>query len=87
VLLAHQHIWSEGRAATVEELLLCHTPEHVEFVRSVEDAVWLDGETLCTATTFEAASLAAGTAIEAALRPTLIVDTTLFVWPPITITW
>jgi len=68
VLLAHQHIWSEGRAATVEELLLCHTPEHVEFVRSVEDAVWLDGETLCTATTFEAASLAAGTAIEAALR-------------------
>jgi len=37
-------------------------------VRSVEDAVWLDGDTLCTATTFEAASLAAGTAIEAALR-------------------
>ena len=28
----------------------------------------LDGETVCTATTFEAASLAAGTAIEAALR-------------------
>jgi acetoin utilization deacetylase AcuC-like enzyme len=68
VLLAHQHIWSEGRAATVEELRLCHSSEHVEFVRSVEDAVWLDEETLCTATTFEAASIAAGTAIEAALR-------------------
>jgi acetoin utilization deacetylase AcuC-like enzyme len=68
VLLAHQHIWSEGRAATVEELLSCHTAEHVELVRSVEDAVWLDGDTVCTATTFEAASLAAGTAVEAALR-------------------
>jgi acetoin utilization deacetylase AcuC-like enzyme len=68
VLLAHQHIWSEGRAATGEELLLCHTPEHVELVRAVEDAVWLDADTICTPTTFEAAALAAGTAIEAALR-------------------
>jgi acetoin utilization deacetylase AcuC-like enzyme len=68
VLLADQHIWSEGRAATVEELLLCHTTEHVELVRSVEAALWLDGDTICTASTFEAAALAAGTAIEAALR-------------------
>ena len=68
MLLAHQHIWSEGRAATVEELLLCHTAEHVELIRGVEDALWLDGDTVCTATTFEAAALAAGTAIEAALR-------------------
>jgi acetoin utilization deacetylase AcuC-like enzyme len=37
-------------------------------VRAVDDAVWLDGDTVCTATSFEAASLAAGTAIEAALR-------------------
>jgi acetoin utilization deacetylase AcuC-like enzyme len=68
VLLAHQHIWSEGRAATVEELMSCHTAEHVDLVRSIEDAVWLDGDTVCTATTFDAASLAAGTSIEAALR-------------------
>ena len=68
MLLAHQHIWSEGRAATTEELLACHTPEHVELVRAVDDAVWLDGDTICTPTTFEAASLAAGTAIEAAVR-------------------
>ena len=67
-MLAHQHIWSEGRAATVEELQLCHTAEHVELVHGIEDAVWLDGDTICTATTFEAAALAAGTAIEAALR-------------------
>ncbi len=61
-------MWSEGRAASEEELLLCHTAEHVGLVRDVEDAVWLDGDTLCTATTYEAAALAAGTAIEAALR-------------------
>ena len=40
----------------------------MELVRGVDDAVWLDGDTICTPTTFEAASLAAGTAIEAALR-------------------
>jgi acetoin utilization deacetylase AcuC-like enzyme len=68
VLLAHQHVWSEGRAATEEELLLCHTAEHVEVVRTVEETVWLDPDTICTPTTFEAAVLAAGTAIEAALR-------------------
>ena len=68
MLLAHQHVWSEGRAATEEELLLCHTAEHVALVREVEEPVWLDGDTICTATTFEAAALAAGTAVEAALR-------------------
>jgi acetoin utilization deacetylase AcuC-like enzyme len=68
VLLEQRHDWSEGRAATDEELLLCHTAEHVELVREVEDPVWLDGDTVCTETTFDAASLAAGTAIEAALR-------------------
>jgi acetoin utilization deacetylase AcuC-like enzyme len=68
VLLAHQHAWSEGRAATTEELLLCHTVEHVEYVRAIEGRVWLDADTLGNGTTFEAASLAAGTSIEAALR-------------------
>jgi acetoin utilization deacetylase AcuC-like enzyme len=68
VLLEHQDVWSEGRAATIGELQLCHTAEHVELVRAVEDQVWLDGDTVCTATTFEAAALAAGTAIEAALH-------------------
>ena len=67
-LLEHQYVWSEGRAATAEELQLCHTAEHVDLVRDVKDQVWLDPDTVCTATTFEAAALAAGTAIEAALR-------------------
>jgi acetoin utilization deacetylase AcuC-like enzyme len=49
-------------------LLLCHTPEHVALVRDIEEPVWLDGDTICTATTFEAAALAAGTAVEATVR-------------------
>ena len=68
VVLAHQHVSSEGRAASEDELLLCHTAEHIELIRGTEAPVWLDGDTLCTATTYEAAALAAGTAIEAALR-------------------
>jgi acetoin utilization deacetylase AcuC-like enzyme len=67
VLLEQQQVWSQGRPATVEELRLCHTAEYVELVRAVEDQLWLDGDTVCTSTTFEAAALAAGTAIEAAL--------------------
>ena len=59
--------WREGRAATEEELLLCHTREHVARVRAIEDTTWLDYDTIATATTYEAATLAAGTAIEAAL--------------------
>jgi acetoin utilization deacetylase AcuC-like enzyme len=61
-------VWSEGRAASEEELLLCHTADYVAFVRGVEEPVLVDEETICSATTFEAASLAAGTAVEAALR-------------------
>jgi acetoin utilization deacetylase AcuC-like enzyme len=49
-------------------LLLCHTPEHVRRVRSVTEPTWLDYDTICTETTWEAARLAAGTAVEAALR-------------------
>lgn len=57
----------EGRAAREDELLLCHTAEHVERIRAVASRTWLDGDTVASETTFEAAALAAGTAIEAAL--------------------
>src|SRR5579864_1447370 len=42
VLLDHQHLWSEGRTATEEELLLVHTPEHVARIRAVAEPGWLD---------------------------------------------
>jgi acetoin utilization deacetylase AcuC-like enzyme len=68
VLLEHFHGWKEGRAATEDELLLVHRGEHIAHVRSVSEPTWLDYDTLATATTYEAAALAAGTAIEAALH-------------------
>jgi acetoin utilization deacetylase AcuC-like enzyme len=37
-------------------------------VQATEDPTWLDYDTICTETTWEAARLAAGTAIEAAVR-------------------
>jgi len=67
VLLEHLPAAREGRAATEEELLLCHTREHVARVRAIEETTWLDYGTVGSATTYEAAALAAGTAIEAAL--------------------
>ncbi len=47
-------------------MLRCHTPGLVERVRSFRG--WLDHDTICTETTFDAALLAAGAAIEAARR-------------------
>jgi acetoin utilization deacetylase AcuC-like enzyme len=60
--------WSEGRAATEEELRLCHTEAHIRLVRETAEPRWLDGDTIASETTYEAAALAAGTAIEAALQ-------------------
>ena len=58
----------EGRAATDEELLLCHSASHLERMRSIDEWTLLDGDTVAGPTTDEAARLAAGTAIEAARR-------------------
>jgi acetoin utilization deacetylase AcuC-like enzyme len=52
--------------ATEADVLRCHTAELVERVRSAPG--WLDADTICTETTFEAALLAAGAAIEAVRR-------------------
>src|SRR5207253_2923630 len=60
--------WTEGRAATEDELLRCHTPAHVERIRAIDRPVWLQADTPATPTTWEAALLAAGTAVEAARR-------------------
>jgi acetoin utilization deacetylase AcuC-like enzyme len=67
-LLEHQLLWSEGRLASEEELLACHRLGYVERIAAVTEPTWLDGDTVAGATTWEAARLAAGTAIEAALR-------------------
>jgi acetoin utilization deacetylase AcuC-like enzyme len=47
-------------------VLRCHTPELIELVRTTRGLI--DADTICTETTFEAALLAAGAAIEAVRR-------------------
>jgi len=58
--------WSPGRSALREDLLRCHTEAHVDRIASIERETWLDGDTVADETTYEAALLAAGTAIQAA---------------------
>jgi acetoin utilization deacetylase AcuC-like enzyme len=45
-----------------------HTRDYIEGIRSIDRPQWLELNTVASETTFEAASLAAGTAIEAARR-------------------
>jgi acetoin utilization deacetylase AcuC-like enzyme len=66
VLLESLGSWTEASPATVEQIERCHTAEHVARIRSIEVDRWLDGDTPASATSFEAALLAAGAAIEAA---------------------
>ena len=56
----------ECAPAREEDVLRCHTPALVERVREARG--WLDADTICTETTYEAALLAAGAAIEAVRR-------------------
>jgi acetoin utilization deacetylase AcuC-like enzyme len=59
--------WSEStRVATAAELERCHTPEHVASIRAITQATWVDSDTICSRTSWEAAVLAAGATIEAA---------------------
>jgi acetoin utilization deacetylase AcuC-like enzyme len=58
--------WSDGRPARQADLLRCHTREHVERIELIDDATWLDGDTIAGETSYEAALLAAGLSIQAA---------------------
>jgi acetoin utilization deacetylase AcuC-like enzyme len=59
---------AEGREAAPADLERCHTPAHVESVRSLARTTWFDLDTVATETSWRAALLAAGTAIEATRR-------------------
>jgi acetoin utilization deacetylase AcuC-like enzyme len=56
----------ECEAASEEDVLRCHTPALLERVRTTRGL--LDPDTICTESSFDAALLAAGAAIEAARR-------------------
>jgi acetoin utilization deacetylase AcuC-like enzyme len=58
----------EARPATIEEVAAVHLPDYVDTVHRVSASgqpTLLDPDTICTATTYEAALLAAGAAIGA----------------------
>jgi acetoin utilization deacetylase AcuC-like enzyme len=60
--------FSEARAASAAELALVHEPGYVEGIRAlaeVGETRWLDADTVCTPSSWEAALLAAGAAIAA----------------------
>jgi acetoin utilization deacetylase AcuC-like enzyme len=65
-VLLERFAYVECEAATEADVLRCHTPALVERIRRSRG--WLDGDTVCTETSFDAALLAAGAAIEAARR-------------------
>ena len=61
----------EARPASVEEVTACHEREYVDLVRSLSSSgrtVLLDPDTICTPSSYEAALLAAGAALEAVDR-------------------
>jgi acetoin utilization deacetylase AcuC-like enzyme len=53
------------RVATREELERCHTSDYIDSVQAIGGPTWLDIDTIASATTWEAATLAAGLAIAA----------------------
>jgi acetoin utilization deacetylase AcuC-like enzyme len=68
VLLDSIEEWSEAEPATREQVERCHTSEYLELVRSLREPTWLDGDTIASETTYEAALLSAGASITAVER-------------------
>ncbi len=67
IAVLHERLaFAECAPATEADVLRCHTRALVELVRSARG--WIDGDTICTETSFEASLLAAGAAIEAVRR-------------------
>jgi acetoin utilization deacetylase AcuC-like enzyme len=57
-----------AEAAGVDDVLRCHDEAYVALLRGLQQPTWLDHDTTASETSFEAALLAAGAAIDAAVR-------------------
>jgi len=66
VLLAAFPDTVDGREATEEEILRCHDESLLELLRNIERPTEIEPNTVASETSYRAALLAAGTAIEAA---------------------
>jgi acetoin utilization deacetylase AcuC-like enzyme len=60
--------WSEAREATEAEILRCHTAQHLRVMKTIDGPSWFTDDTPASQTTYRAAMLAAGGAIEAVER-------------------
>ncbi len=58
--------WVEARPAEEVDLLRCHQASYLRLLRSIAEPTWLDADTPASATSYEAALLAAGAALQAA---------------------
>ena len=67
-VLLERFEWHEIEPARHDDVLRCHDERYVELVRSIDETTWLDADTPVSGTSYEAALLAAGAAIEAARR-------------------
>src|SRR5204863_7928243 len=63
VVLHDRFPFAECAPATAIDVLRCHSRDLIDRVRDTRG--WIDADTVCTETTYEAALLAAGAAIEA----------------------
>ena len=68
VLLGSLEEWVEAEPATREQVERCHASEYVDLVQNLSEPTWLDGDTLASETSYEAALLAAGATIQALER-------------------
>ena len=57
--------WREAGPACEPAIVRCHHERYVALVQAIDDDTWLDIDTPASATTYEAALLSAGAAIEA----------------------
>jgi len=64
-VLQEQFEFREAESASEEDILRCHTSELLEAVRGITRPTFIDPDTVASDTTYEAAMLAAGAAIEA----------------------
>ena len=65
VLLGSLEGWNDCGPATEEDVARCHDPAYIRLIREVSGPTWLDPDTVASQTSYEAALLSAGAAIEA----------------------
>ena len=66
MLLAELSDWIEAKPAERADLELCHSRVYIEHIAAIDQPTFVTLDTVASETTYEAAALAAGTAIDAA---------------------